>query len=179
MKSHYLYPLLLTFALLTSAIEARQESNLSKPDYIGVVYYLGPSSKLLALDRDVPYPKAGLRALGFGGARAGVELDKEKASLRLPSNEELSFVVQLAEGVDPREFQLYPLEVKNGKRQLVLTSGNPFKGPRLLLPIQINISRHRENSYKIMPGSKLAVGEYVFMSGGSVEVFCFGVDRKE
>src|SRR4030095_9620144 len=121
MRSQYVYPLLFTFALLPCAILAGQESNLSKPDYIGVVYYLTPSANLLALDRQVPRPKARLKALGFGGAEAGVELDKEKASLRLPSNQELSFVVQLPEGIDPREFELHPFEVKNGKRQLVLT----------------------------------------------------------
>ena len=179
MKSRYIYPLLFTFALLPCAIVAGQESNLSKPDYIGVVYYLTPSAKFLALDRNVPHPKAHLKAFGFGGARATVELDKEKASLRLPSNQELSFVVQLPDGVDPREFQLYPLEVKNGGRQLVLTNGNAFRGQQVLRPIQINLSRYGESCYKITPGSKLAVGEYAFMSGASNEVFCFAVDRKE
>jgi hypothetical protein len=179
MKSHYVYPLLFTFALLPCAIEAGQKSNLSKPDLIGVVYYLAPSAQLLALDRQVPRPKARLKALGFGGGKATVELDKEKASLRLPSNLELSFVVQLPDGVDPREFQLYPFKVKKGKRELVFTSSNAFGGQQVFLPIQINISRVGQNTYKIIPSSKLAVGEYAFMAGGSIEAFCFGVDRKE
>jgi hypothetical protein len=178
MKSHYFCLFLVTFALLPCAIEAGQEGNPPKPEYIGIVYYLDPSAKLLALDRQTPRPKAGLKAFGFGGAKAIVEMDAEKASLRLPSNRELSFVVELASGVDPREFQLYPFEVRDGKRQLVISSVGVFRG-RHVLPIQINISRHGENSYKLTPTSKLAVGEYAFMSGGSTEVFCFGIDKKE
>src|SRR4030095_14198966 len=159
MKRQYVYPLFLTFALLPCAVGASQESNPAKPEYIGVVYYLTPSAKLLALDRQVPSPHARLKAFGFAGAEATVELDKEKAELRLPPNQDLSFVVQLTDGVDPREFQLYPLEVKNRKRRIVLTSGNPFRGPQVLLPIQINMSKYGENSYKIVPASKLAAGE--------------------
>ena len=179
MKSHHLCLFLVTFALLPCAIEAGQQSNLSKPDYIVIVYYLDPSAKLLALDRQVPRPKASLKAFGFGGAKAIVELGSEKASLRIPSNKELSFVVELPIGVDPREFQLYPFAVRNGKRELVISSGSVFKGQRVFLPIQINISKYGENSYKLTPGSELAAGEYAFMAGGSTEVFCFGVDRKE
>src|SRR5262249_3602738 len=100
-------------------------------------------------------------------------------SLRLPANQELSFVVELVSGVDPREFELYPFRSMNGKRQLVIGSGSVFRGQPIILPIQINISRYGESSYKISPSHKLAAGEYVFMARSSTEVFCFGVDRKE
>ena len=179
MKCLFLYLLLIPFVLPPSAIEANQESNLPNPEYIGIVYYLDPLAKLLPLDRQTPRTKASIKALGFGGAKAIVELDGEMASLRLPSNQELSFVVELASGVDPREFQLYPLTVSNGKRQLLISSGSVFRGRHRLLPIQINIGRYGERSYKITPSSKLAAGEYVFTAGGSTEVFCFGVGRKE
>jgi hypothetical protein len=179
MKCHYFSLLLIPFVFLPCPIEANQESSPANPEYIGIVYYLDPSAKLLALDRQAPRPKASIKAFGFGGAKAIVELDAERASLRLPSNQEVSFVVELADGVDPREFQLYPLDVRNGKRQLVVRAGNVFRGQNLLLPIQINISRYGERSYKIKPSRKLAVGEYVFVAGGSTEVFCFGVERKE
>ena len=179
MKCRSFYFLLLTFALLPCSIEADQESDLSTPTYIGIVYYLDPSAKLLALDRQIPRSKASFKALGFGGAKAIVELDAERASLRLPSNQELGFVVELPNGVDPREFQLYQFEARNGKRELVITSGSAFKGQHLRAAIQLNISRYRENTYKLTPSSKLAVGEYAFIVGGSSEVFCFGVDKKD
>lgn len=168
---------LLTFALLPCAIQARQQGDPSKPAYIGIVYYLDPSATLIALDRQVPRSKANIKLFGFGGARAVVELDEERASLRLPSNQELSFVVELASGIDPREFQLYPFEAKNGKRQLEINSASVFTGGRARLPLQINISRYGENTYKLTPGRKLAVGEYAFVAGGSTEVYCFGVGK--
>src|SRR5262245_36376820 len=117
MKSCYfcLFPLL--FVFLVCAIEAAQQTNLPNPEYVGVVYYLDSSTKLVALDRQVPRPKASIKAFVFGGAKSIVELDAEKASLRLPANQELSFVVELASGVDPREFELYPFRSMNGKRQ--------------------------------------------------------------
>ena len=179
MKHHYLCLLLVTFAFLPCGIQADQEGDLSKPAYIGIVYYLDHSATLKALDRQVPRPKANIKAFGFGGARAVVELDAEKASLRLPSDQKLSFVVEIATGVDPREFQLYPFAVRNGKRQLIISSGNVFRGGQVRLPIQINISRYGENTYKLTPSSKLAEGEYAFMAGGSTEVYCFGVDKKD
>ena len=170
---------LVTLALLPLSIDASQQSHSSNPGYIGIPYYVDPSAKLLILDREFPRPKAGLKALGFGGAKTLVELDAERASLRLPSNQELSFVVDLASGVDPREFQLYQFAVRNGNRQLVITGWSVFKGPHARLDIQINISRNGENAYKLTPNSKLAPGEYAFMTIGSTEVYCFGVDKRE
>ena len=167
MKNRCFHLLLVTFALLPCPIEAGQESNPSNLGYIGIVYYLEPSAKLLVLDRQIPRPKASIKAFGFGGARAIVELDAERASLRLPSNQELSFVVDLPNGVDPREFQLYQFAARNGKRQLVITSGSVFKGQQVRVAIQINISRYGENSYKLTPSGKLAAGEYAFIAGGS------------
>ena len=179
MKRLYLSLFLLTFALLPCAILARQHGGPSKQAYIGVVYYLDHSATLIALDRQVPRPKSNIKMFGFGGARAVLELDAERASLRLPSNQELSFVVELASGVDPREFQLYPFAVKNGKRQLMISSGSVLRGGPVRLPLQVNISRYGENSYKLTPSGKLGVGEYAFMAGGSTEVYCFGVDKKD
>jgi hypothetical protein len=175
----YSFPLLLlTFVLLTYAIGAAQQSNPSDPEYIGVVYYLDASAKLASLDRQVPGPRASIKAFGFGGAKSVVELNGERASLRVPSNEDQNFVVELASGVDPREFTLYPLVVRNGERELVISSGSLF-GQHILFPIQINISRYGARAYKISPTSKLAEGEYAFLAEGSTEVFCFGVDRKK
>lgn len=180
MKTCYFPLLLFIVVLLSYAVGSAQQSNPSlDPEHIGVVYYFDASAKLVPLDREIPYPKTGFRALSFGGARAVVELDSPRASLRVPLSQAPGFVVELAQGVDPREFTLYPLVVRNGKRQLVASSGSIFGGHKILLPIQINISRHGVSAYKITPSRKLVEGEYVFMAAGSTEVFCFGVDRKK
>jgi hypothetical protein len=179
MKHLCLCLVLLNVVLIPCATQAGQQGDPSKPAYIGVVHYIDHSATLIALDRQVPRPKANIKMLGFGGARALIELDGEKASLRLLSNKELSFVVELASGVDPREFQLYPFAVKNGKRQRMISSTSVIGKGQIGLPLQVNISRYGENSYRLTPSSKLAIGEYAFMAGGSIEVFCFGVDRQE
>ncbi len=178
MKTHCFRLLIVTISFLPFSIGAAPDNNLSKQRYIGIVYYIHPSSNLQALDREIPRPHANMKALGFGGVKAVLELDVERASVRLPANQELSFVVELPNGIDPREFRLYQLAASNGKRQLVITSGSLFKGPQVRQPIQINISRQDQDSYKLTPSSNLEPGEYAFFAGGSNEVFCFGVDKK-
>jgi len=179
MKGHCFRLLIVSIFLLPFSIVAAQDNSPSKQRYIGIVYYLQPSSKLQALDRQIPRPQTGIKMFGFGGVKAVLELDAERASVRLPANQELSFVVELPNGIDPREFRLYELAASNGKRQLMITNGSVFKRPQIRQPIQINISRYDQDSYKITPSSKLEPGEYVFFVGGSNEVFCFGVDKKE
>jgi hypothetical protein len=177
MKFQHIGLCFLTCVLLPFTV-ASQERETLKPAYIGVLYYLDPSAKLQPLDRQYPQPNLGFKSLGFGGDKAVVELDTERATLRLPSNQAPSFVVELASGVDPREFQLHPLKVKGGKRQLIVSSGSIFK-PQIHLPLQINISAYGVNTYKITPVSNLAAGEYVFTAAGSTEMFCFGVDKRD
>ena len=179
MKGHCFRLLIVIVSLLPFSIGAAQDNSTSNQRYIGIVYYVQPPANLQALDRQIPRPQAGIKALGFGGVKAALELDAERASVRLPANQELSFVVELPNGIDPREFRLYQLSASNGKRQLVITSGSVFKGQQIRQPIQINISRYEQDSYKITPSAKLETGEYAFFAGGSNEVFCFGVDKKE
>jgi hypothetical protein len=182
MKGHCFRLLIVSFFLLPFSIVAAQNDSPSKERYIGIVYYLQPSADLLALDREVPRSRTSVRALGFGGFKAVLELDGQRASVRLPANQLLSFVVELPNGIDPRESRLYQLAAGNGKRRFVISNGL-FTGPHNFpQPIQINISKHDQDSYKITPSAKLEPGEYVFFvagSTGSNEVFCFGVDKKE
>lgn len=179
MKVHCFRLLVVSICLLPFSVGAAQDNNLSQQRYIGIVYYVQPSANLQALERQVPRPQASFKALGFGGVKAALELDAERASIRLPANQELSFVVELPNGIDPREFRLYQLAASNGKRQFVISSGSLFNRPQVRQPIQINISRRDQDSYTITPSAKLEPGEYAFFAGGSNEVFCFGVDKKD
>ena len=179
MKSHCFRLLIVSIGLLPFSVGAAQDNSTTKQRYIGIVYYLQPSDNLQALDRQIMTSHTSMKALGFGGFKDVLELDLERASVRLPANQELSFVVELPNGIDPRESRLYQLASSNGKRQLVISNGSLFTGPRFRQPIQINISRHDQESYKITPSAKLEPGEYVFFVPNSTEVFCFGVDKKE
>src|SRR5689334_5250741 len=163
MMGHCFRLLVVSISLLPFSVGAAQDNSLSKQRYIGIVYYLRPSADLQALDREVPRPHSRMKSLGFGGVKAVLELDAERASVRLPANQELSFVLELPSGIDPRESRLYQLTASNGKRQLVISNGSLFLGPHFVSqPIQINISRHDQYSYKITPSAKLEPGEYAF-----------------
>jgi hypothetical protein len=179
MKSTYFFLFVAVFALLSSSVVIGQESNVAEPEYIGVVYNLDSSGKMQALDRQRMRYKAGLRALGFGGAKVTADLEGKSAALRVPSDTKISFVVQLPYGSDPRKIQLFSFVVKDGNRQIMMTSGSIFKGYNVALPIQLNITRFGQNSYKLTPAVSLAVGEYAFIAENSNELFCFGVDKKD
>ena len=50
MKNHCICLLIVAFLALSSSIAIGQDRNASKPQYIGVMYYLDTSGSLLALD---------------------------------------------------------------------------------------------------------------------------------
>ena len=179
MKSKNFFLLMAVFALLSSSVVTGQESNIAEPEYIGVVYHLDSSGKMEALDRQRFRYRVGLKALGFGGGKVTADLEGKSAALRVASDEKISFVVQLPYGSDPRKIQLFSFVVKDGNRQIVMTSGSVFKGQTPTLPIQLNITRFGQNSYKLTPAAGLAVGEYAFIAENSVDLFCFGVDKKD
>ncbi len=171
MKSKYFFLLVAVFALSSSSVVIGQESNVAEPEYIGVIYHLDSSGKMQALDRQRLRYKTSFRALGLGGVKVTADLDGKSAALRVPANEKIGFVVQLPYRSDPRKIQLASLVVKDGKRQLIIEHD--------ALPIQLNISRFGQNSYKLMPAVSLAVGEYAFIAEDSNDIYCFGVDKRD
>lgn len=177
MKSKYFFLFVAVFTLLSSSVVIGQESNVAEPEYIGVIYHLDSSGKMQALDRQRLRYKVALKALGFGGGKVTADLEGKSAALRVPSNEKINFVVQLPYGIDPRKINLFSLTVKDGTRQIVMTSGSIFKGHDVVLPIQLNITRFGQNSYKLTPTANLAIGEYAFIAEDSTDLFCFGVDK--
>jgi hypothetical protein len=179
MKSKFFSLPTLASAFLLCSVVAAQENTGSEPEYIGVIHYLNSSGMLLPLDRQMARSKAGFKALGLGGAKITIELEGEKASLRILPNQKMNFVVQLPNGVDPRRIQLYSFSVRGNKRQLEIRSEDIPREGRTIIPIRLNISRYGQNSYKLAPVSDLSAGEYGFMGGGTTEVFCFGVESKE
>jgi hypothetical protein len=175
MKIKFFFLLSLALAVLVCSVAAAPQNTVLEPEYIGLIHYLNASGSLLSLDRQTPRSKAGFKALGLNGAKITIELDGEKASVRIPQNQAMSFVVQLPSGVDPRRIQLYSFTVKGNKRQLAITSDSIGKDGRAVTSIKMNISRYGQNSYKLAPVGSLSVGEYGFM-GDDTDVFSFGVE---
>ena len=176
MKFKYFFLLVAAFALFSSSVVTGQENNVTEPENIGVVYHLDSEGKMQALDRQHLLIKSGFKALTFGGSKVTADLEGKSARLRLHSDTNISFVVQLPFGSDPRRIELYPLVVKDGNRQIRLAEGSIFKGLRVNYPVQLNITKFGQNSYKLTPVAGLAAGEYAFLEYDSEDVFCFGVD---
>ena len=84
---------------------------------------------------------------------------------------EAEFVVRLANGVDPRVFSLYPLDLKKGSR---ITKLDQKK--KILVTVPIHVTRAGTYSYSLLPDSALPAGEYAFSPRNSNDAYCFGID---
>jgi hypothetical protein len=167
----------LVIALATSSVaQDNRSSTQSKPEYIGVVYYLSSVGRLTALDRQVPQNKSAMKPFRFG-AQITTELDGDRASLRIRSGEDQSFVVTLPPRADPRRIRLYLFSSKAGKRELTAISSAGFGNPRVQHPIQLNISKYEDDSYKLTPLARLGAGEYAFFMDETEDLYSFGVDK--
>ena len=77
-----------------------------------------------------------------------------------------------AEKIMPDKLQLYKLDNKNGRRELLLSP----KKKQGALPIRIQVMRlSSDNLYKIEVEDSLENGEYSLSPDGSNQVFCFQV----
>lgn len=78
----------------------------------------------------------------------------------------------LSEKFPPEKLQLYRLESKSGRREVVVTR----KKKAVARPIRLSVFRIHENLYKIRVDESLRSGEYSLYPEGSNAVFCFTVE---
>jgi hypothetical protein len=74
--------------------------------------------------------------------------------------------------ITPDRLQLYRLESKAGRREVVLMR----KKKPVAQPIRLSVFRIHENLYKVRVDESLAAGEYSLSPDGSNAVFCFTVE---
>jgi len=162
----------LTALLLTICAYSQVEksSAVLEPDVLGMVYHVDAAKNTLtSLER-----QAAKASRGYFHASA--EINSERSPVRISASSGQDFVVSLAAGVDPNKFELFPMEVRKGKRRTVLASAKMFSVESGKSSIAITAKRYGSTSYKLSPTQKLPVGEYCFSPADSQEVFCFGVD---
>lgn len=75
------------------------------------------------------------------------------------------------ENLDPNEIQLYRLESKNGRRELLFRK----KKKILAEPLHVSVFPVQEGLVKIRVDESLPPGEYSLTPSGSNAVFCFAV----
>jgi len=89
---------------------------------------------------------------------------------RTPESEPV-FIID-ARQIAPEHIQLHQLEVKDGNRQVSLSS-TPQPGPSE--PLHLLVKRINEHLYRIEASEMLNIGEYALTSTGNNHVFCFSV----
>src|SRR5580704_16010189 len=165
--------------LLLSFPSFAQDTKVLEPENIGVVVYLDSAhNSLLDLEAQTITTKTKIKALGYGGAKSTAEIPGDKSPVRLSADQKLEFVVSLANGVDPKQLTLHRFDKAKDKRQVLLAKATMFGGSAHAGSIRVNILRHGQSSYRLIPAEPLLPGEYgfTFAISGSTDIFCFGVD---
>lgn len=81
------------------------------------------------------------------------------------------FLIQ-AQKLVPEKLQLYKLEVKNGRREILFPAKKRKDGPR---PLYMSVTRLGEGIFRLEANETLENGEYSLTPDGSNQVFCFQV----
>ena len=81
------------------------------------------------------------------------------------------FLLQ-SETISPDRLQLYKLESRNGRREVVVMR----KKKPAARPIRLSVFRLQQNMFKIRVDESLAPGQYSLSPEGSNTVFCFAVE---
>ncbi len=74
--------------------------------------------------------------------------------------------------IPPEKLQLYKMEPKNGRREVVVTR----KKKPVAKPITLSVFRVRPKLFKIRVDDSLENGQYCLFPDGSNAVFCFAVE---
>ena len=136
-----------------------------EPTAIGVVYHLDPTSQELKKLPDEQWKEQG----GFNGYRTYIKVSGKSSSFRVKADEKGEFVFNTG---SPEKVSLYRF-TEGGKRQFEfkkLTMG----GTEFIKGLPVEVSKYGESSYKLVPASPLAPGEYAIII--AEEVYTFGVD---
>lgn len=137
-----------------------------EPKAIGVVYRFSPSGQEL-----LRLPVEQSKERGTNPRKLFVEVQGLQSSFRIRAGESTEFVFSTG---NPEKVSLYRFDQKKNKRQ-VQTLAIDRHGLQLLKGLPVEVSKHGESSYKLVPGAPLAPGEYVIFLAD--QVYTFGVDQ--
>lgn len=127
---------------------------------------------------DVPYLKHASKLIPTEVLEATTETRKDEdwavtpgasSPVRTPLAEPYFFV--LAEKLDPTKLELYRVEPRNGKREVLLSRKNKPQAK----PYRIFATSLGERLYRVDVNDTLENGEYCLSPNGSNQVFCFQV----
>ena len=94
----------------------------------------------------------------------------ESSPARTPMAEPI-FIINVSR-IEPEHMELYRLEVKNGNREVSLsTKSQKGSSP----PLHLRVTRLAEHLYRVEASESLENGEYALTPSGENRVFCFEV----
>jgi hypothetical protein len=163
--------LLLTLSLGACSAQSAS-SKPPEPEAIGEVNLLDSSNMTLK-----PLPQETWKAKGRPGwrtATGSIELPGERSAFRISVGEQPQFVFKTG---TPEAVKLYLFVQKKNSRicDLVKVKAGWTQERDYAPGIPVEVTKFGESSYKLVPKSPLAPGEYgIDLSGG---LFTFGVDQ--
>jgi|SRR5579871_1264590 len=72
----------------------------------------------------------------------------------------------------PEKLELYKLEVKNGRREITISTAKHARNPEA---VRVDVKKLGDDLVRIEVGASLTKGQYSFTPAGSNDVFCFEV----
>jgi hypothetical protein len=134
-----------------------------EPTAIGIIYRIDPATQELRKLPDEQWQPTGVRKLS-------VEVSGNASSFRIKANEKAEFVFKTG---SPENVSLYRFVQQKKKRWFGYAyAAYPVATPIKGLPVEV--SQFGASSYKLVPASPLAPGEYAIIIAD--EVYTFGVD---
>ena len=138
-----------------------QTSNVPTPEFSDQPYiWFKESNELLKLSKETADYKGGLTKVYY-------KFDGIQSATKIPSEKNVSFLVNLSMPAMLSAVKLYKLEVKKKFRQVEIMSTG-IGGKANMTDenvIEINSKKITENVYEIVVSKKLEKGDYVFIFG--------------
>lgn len=160
-----------------------QQAAKPEPEYVGTVYWCdAAANKLNLLQRQKLNTAAKTRAFGFGGAKGMYQADGPKSNVRFTADQQLEFVFQAPQNVDPQTLiQIVRFVEKKDHRELIqIQAGGLFhpgvKSEGEKASVAFQAKKYSASSIEISPAEPLQPGEYAVRSPNTLDVYCFGID---
>ena len=164
-NARVLFPLFIlcftTIALTQTPVE---------PTVIGDVFIVDPSQALKALPQEQWEDVPKRTSMAHGGFF--IEMSGEHSSYRIKAGANVEFVFKIG---NPENVALYAFSLKKKKRLTEYSELLSNWGKRPIPGIPAEVVSYGQSSFKLVPKSPLAVGEYVISTGN--KMFTFGIDQ--
>ncbi|MGH9794318.1 MAG: hypothetical protein ACRD5G_06070 [Candidatus Acidiferrales bacterium] len=149
-----------------------QDPKVLEPELLGAVYYLdSDKGQLILLERQPARQATNGAGFFFGQYKRRIKVAGAKSPIRFPQGQTLGFVVSSG------DLQLYPLESKKDRREVVISKTTVYfvtsRARSQFAEKMLDVKRYGA-SMKVSPSEPLPAGEYGFYING--EMFCFAVD---